>query len=1168
MFTAPRRLTANLGHLVLYVGAALPLLATLGAMADETRNAVADPNAVVVSGQARFTVLTPGLVRIEWSPDGTFEDRASQVVVNRRLPVPKFTKCMERDLRISTQPAAFTAPPQKTPTDVSGNVLVLRTDRIEIRHLQDGQPLTSSNLIVAARVGPDETWQVTAPPFPQCRNVHGGPNLGSTVRTLDGVNGSAPLPDGILSRTGWYHLNDSNTLVFDDGPDPWIGPRRRDGATDWYFFAYGTDYKQALRDFTAVAGRIPLPPRFVFGTWWSRYWAYSDRELTQLVNDFDLHDVPLDVLVIDMDWHLDGWTGYTWNPQYFPEPEKFLRWVKSRGLKATLNLHPAEGVGKHEKAFPQVAQAMGLDPATTDRVPFDCASREYMTAYFRYLHHPLEKMGIDFWWMDWQQGQQTNIEGLDPLYWLNVLHWRDMKNREPETGRRPLIFSRWGGLGNHRYQIGFSGDTFCNWPSLAFQPYFTATAGNVGYAYWSHDIGGHQPGKVDPELYTRWVQWGAFSPILRTHTTKNSEAERRIWEFPTPYFEAMRAAFHLRYELIPYIYTAARQCYDTALPLCRPLYYEWPELDEAYTWKNQYLFGEQLMVAPVTQPADPLTGCAMVEAWIPPGKWTNWFTGRTYDGPAVVPLVVPLDEIPVFVRDGGIVVTQKKSLRSDGAKDQPLVINIFPGAAGEYTHYEDDGTSDGYLRGKYATQRIRHTTAGRTKLCTIEAPQGTYPSMPNRPGLEIRWWDIEPFEKLTIDGREIERADQPRPGKTCWGWDLARMSASLHIAAADLHYPVQVSAALPEQDGNVAAFLRDGGRGMSRLYNEVRISLKKNKVAIPDGALATDPESKALAGTLTGTMMELMGWKGWIDLVAGKIEDTTERNRLLLRMLGVWYAIDVARSPDGKRAEAIIKLQSTIPHPDLQLSLEQAPDGGTQRLSTQLRRFESEGEPLIARVPLEAADSLATQLVRFNARVAWEDTKVTFEIARTILPSINAWWVCGPFDAPGGAGLPKPFGPEEKFDLAARYPGKDGREIGWHRFQRTVKPGDNLTDEFFVDFDDVYGRRVYDCVVYGFTYLDAPEDMDAVLALGTDDGCAIWLNGKEVHRIDIGRPYTAKQDRVPVRLKQGENTLLIKVSQGGGDGGFGVHIEDSQGRALTQVRPRLDPRSPDSNPRP
>ena len=138
-----------------------------------------------------------------------------------------------------------------------------------------------------------------------------------------------------------------------------------------------------------------------------------------------------------------------------------------------------------------------------------------------------------------------------PTFWLGYVFFTD----QAREGKRPLMLNRWGGLGEHRYQIGFSGDTISVWSSLAFQPWFTATAANVGYAYWSHDIGGHMPGAVDPELYTRWVQFGVFAPVLRTHTTKNPEAERRIWAYPEPYSGIMRSDFDLRYSLVPYIYT-------------------------------------------------------------------------------------------------------------------------------------------------------------------------------------------------------------------------------------------------------------------------------------------------------------------------------------------------------------------------------------------------------------------------------------------------------------------------------------------------------------------------------------------------------------------------------------------------------------------------------------
>ena len=158
------------------------------------------------------------------------------------------------------------------------------------------------------------------------------------------------------------------------------------------------------------------------------------------------------------------------------------------------------------------------------------------------------------------------------------------------------------------------------WDSLAFQPWFTATAANVGYAYWSHDIGGHMPGAVDPELFTRWVQFGAFSPILRTHTTKNPDAERRIWAYPEPYSSILRSTFQLRYALQPYIYTEARRTYDTGVAFLHPLYYDWPEDDDAYTSKNEYIFGDQMLVAPVVAPADKISGLATETSLAPAGR--------------------------------------------------------------------------------------------------------------------------------------------------------------------------------------------------------------------------------------------------------------------------------------------------------------------------------------------------------------------------------------------------------------------------------------------------------------------------------------------------------------------------------------------------------------------
>ena len=151
-------------------------------------------------------------------------------------------------------------------------------------------------------------------------------------------------------------------------------------------------------------------------------------------------------------------------------------------------MHPAEGVHAHEEAYAAIAKRMGIDPATELPVDFDPTDPDFLEAYLEELHHPLEDEGVDFWWLDWQQGGVTRIAGPRPAVAAQPL---PLPGLGRATGRRPLTFSRYAGIGSHRYPIGFSGDTVITWESLDFQPYFTATASNAGYGWWSHDIGGH-----------------------------------------------------------------------------------------------------------------------------------------------------------------------------------------------------------------------------------------------------------------------------------------------------------------------------------------------------------------------------------------------------------------------------------------------------------------------------------------------------------------------------------------------------------------------------------------------------------------------------------------------------------------------------------------------------
>jgi alpha-glucosidase len=620
-------------------------------------------------------------------------------------------------------------------------------------------------------------------------------NLQGTTRTLDGALGGKtkePMDPGLVSRDGWVVVDDStrplfdsNDFRFDQGDKstwPWVIERPTGDRQDWYFFGYGHDYVAALRDFTLIAGKIPLPPYFAFGAWWSRYWAYSDQELINLANDFRNNDVPLDVFVIDMDWHktfnsqkpgekemdasghTKGWSGYSWNPLLFPDPDEFLKDLHAMGLKITLNLHPASGIQPWEDAYPAMARAMGVDPATGQYIPFDITNKKYAMNYLDLVHRPLEKQGIDFWWLDWQQESNTKTAGVNPTWWLNYVHFSDQKRQ----GKRPLLFHRWGGLGNHRYQIGFSGDTISVWESLAFQPWFTATAANVGYAYWSHDIGGHMPGVVAPELYTRWIQFGIYSPILRTHTTKNANAERRIWAYPEPYSDIMRDLFHERYALIPYIYTEARRTYDTGVAFLHPLYYDWPEADEAYDRKNEYVFGSQMIVNPVVTPGDKITGLVKREVWIPKGEWVEKDTGTQLTGPAKLQRDFSIDQIPVYVRAGAIVPMAPPMQYTSQKPVDPLVVTVYPlkdGDVSTYTLYQDSGDTRGYQTGEFARTTITATQSGKETTIEISPAKGSYPGMPSSRAYEIRLPGDWPPEAM-----DLRRDSESVIGKDAHKW--------------------------------------------------------------------------------------------------------------------------------------------------------------------------------------------------------------------------------------------------------------------------------------------------------------------------------------------------------------------------------------------------------------
>lgn len=397
-----------------------------------------------------------------------------------------------------------------------------------------------------------------------------------------------------------------------------------------------------------------------------------------------------------------------------------------RGMKVTLNVHPADGVRGHEDMYEEMAKELGVAYEQEDPIVCDLADPKFIEAYFQYLHHPREEEGVDFWWIDWQQGSTTKIEGLDPLWILNHFHFLDSKR----NGKRPMTFSRYAGVGSHRYPVGFSGDTITTWDSLQFQPYFTATASNIGYGWWSHDIGGHMMGYKDDEMMARWTQLGIYSPIMRLHSSCSEFNGKEPWRFKKETEVVMGEALRQRHKMLPYLYTMNYRNYQEGMPLIMPMYYEYPEKEEAYQVKNQYFFGSEMIVAPITTKRIEGLNVAKVTVWLPEGIWYDLDTGMVYDGDRTLDMYRTLKSIPVLAKAGGILpFTEEISATQVGRNPDSLHIKIFAGKDGQFTLYEDDNETCRYEQGICAmtTMEYRENDEKSFKIASVQGEQCLIP---------------------------------------------------------------------------------------------------------------------------------------------------------------------------------------------------------------------------------------------------------------------------------------------------------------------------------------------------------------------------------------------------------------------------------------------------------
>lgn len=780
-------------------------------------------DACVYGDKYRFTVLTSRLIRIEYSEDGIFEDRATQAVVNRLFPHADFV-CEKKD-----------------------GLLTVETDDIFLTYTLE--PFSKNSLSVrysGKNSKINAVWRFN--------DEQNAPPLPGTARTLDTIDGECPLEPGIMSKEAITVLDDGKSLIVDENGN--ISPRNKD-CVDIYLFCYGVsderhfDYLGCLHDYYRLTGKTPLIPRYALGNWWSRYYAYTQDEYEKLMLRFKAEEIPFSVAVMDMDWHYvsidpkygNGWTGYTWNKDLFPDHKAFLKFLHNEGLHVTLNLHPADGVSANEDAYEEMAQKMGIDPATEKRVEFDITNKKFLKNYFEVLHHPLEKEGVDFWWMDWQQGNTTHVPGLDPLWMLNHYHYKDMEGR----GTRPMIFSRYSGPGSHRYPIGFSGDSVISWKSLDFQPYFTAAASNIGYGWWSHDIGGHMLGIRDEELTCRWMQYGVFSPINRLHSTESRFLGKEPWKYEKHYELAMKRFLRLRHELIPYLYSMNYRAAVHDEPLIMPMYYRYNG-EECFAVKNEYTFGTEMIVSPITSPADNITHRGCAKTYLPEGMWYDFFTGLRYTGGRMINMYRDISSIPVLVKAGGIIPTARLTHINDTENPSSLCFKVYVGANNSFDMYEDDGISDEYKNGAY---KITHTEliSGDDTVFKISAEKGDFAPVESR-AYTVEFIGLSEYGEISVIS-----------GERSLDFDIVKTAAGLSVRFDDTEEDITVvvkntsTAEINRTDEMLQALLE-----RASVYSPLKDKLY-NKLTAPDMSTCKKLsfiEAEALDENLRSALIEII----------------------------------------------------------------------------------------------------------------------------------------------------------------------------------------------------------------------------------------------------------------------------------------------------------------------
>jgi len=593
------------------------------------------------------------------------------------------------------------------------------------------------------------------------------------------------------------------------------------GELNYYFF-YGPDPKKVIQRYTELVGRMPLPARWAIGYHQSRYSYYPESCVRFIADNFRQRQIPCDALFLDIDY-MDGYRVFTWDKSRFPDPPRLLADLRKQGFKVVTIIDPGIKVDPNYRAYAQgVAEGnfvkkpdgqLYIGKVWPGDSAFPDFTSEKVRAWWGSLYKGLIDDGVAGFWNDMNEPSIFDVPSktmdLDAIFDDHGLHSPHAKihnvygmlmseatragTLELRPNERPLVITRATYAGGQRYAAVWTGDNSSLWEHLRLSLPELMTMGLSGLTFAGADIGGFAL-SPSAELYTRWLEAGVFYPYCRTHTEKGSR-NQEPWSFGNRMEEINRRAVELRYRLMPYLYDAFHEAAESGLPVMRALLLDYPDDPQAVGQNYEFLFGDDLLVAPVVKSDE-----REWDVYLPRGVWYDFWTDQRYTGPRHVNVEAPLDRVPVFVRGGAIIPTQQVVEYTDQAPVDPLTFEIYPAGNSTREYYEDDGLSFDYQRGVVLREQVSSGERDDTVALHLSAREGSYTPPARSLMFKVHAVRTRP-RKVEINGR----APQAYPSIAAMtgaleGWVYDELAMTVSIKLQDRG--IAVSAAIERQVPN------------------------------------------------------------------------------------------------------------------------------------------------------------------------------------------------------------------------------------------------------------------------------------------------------------------------------------------------------------------------------